>query len=75
MVTKYYIFIKGAEGYRLQELNSNYVELVETNTIEPCIEGYFSSMGEVYTATYYTIYVPVGTITEEYSAELMMEEK
>ena len=75
MTTKYYLYVKGVEGYRLQEIDSSYVELVETNDNEPSIKGVFTENGEVCTYTYYTIYVPVGTITEEYSAELMMKEK
>lgn len=73
MTTKYYLFVKGIEGYRLQEIDSSYVELVETNDNEPSIKGVFTENGEVCTYTYYTIYVPVGTITEEYSAGLMMK--
>lgn len=72
MITKYYLYIKGIEGYRLQEIDSSDVELVETNDIEPCIKGYFTYNGEVSSIDYYTIYVPIGTITEEYSAELMV---
>lgn len=89
--TKYYIYIKGIEGYRLQEIDANNLEIVETDEIQPCIKGYFTDSGKVYNSAYdidlyyqggynssdfekfidYTIYVPVGTIKEQYSTDVL----
>lgn len=88
--TKYYIYVKGVEGYRLQEIDADNLEIVETDEIEPCIKGWFSDDGKVYQNVYeideydisdyyksdfeeflnYTIYVPVGTIKEQFSTDL-----
>lgn len=89
--TKYYIYIKGNEGFRLQEIYSDNLEIVETNDIDPCIKGYFSENGKVYHNELdidcydafsdnisdfekfceYIIYVPIGTIKEKYSSDIM----
>lgn len=76
--TKYYLYIKGIEGFRLQTIDSDYLEIVETNDIEPCIKGVFNIYGKVYNRynvpsgadAEYTVYVPVGTIIEEYKVDL-----
>lgn len=76
--TKYYLYIKGKEGFRLQTIDSDYLEIVETNDIEPCIKGVFNIYGKVYNRynvlseadAEYTVYVPVGTIIEEYKVDL-----
>lgn len=89
--TEYYVYVKGAEGYRLQEIDSNNLEIVETDDIKPCIKGYFSDEGKIYKSAYdideyyessyssskfkkflnYTIYVPTGTIKEQYSTDIL----
>jgi hypothetical protein len=67
----YYAYIRGTEGFRLQEVDSNYVEIVETNEIGPSIKGAFNEYGEIdgfYSD--YVMYVPIGTIYQEYSADI-----
>lgn len=44
----YYLYIKGVEGFRLQKLDFNKVEIVETDEVEPSIKGYFSETGKIY---------------------------
>lgn len=68
--TYYYTYIMGKEGYRLQELDSCRVEIVETNDIQPSIKGVFSFSGRINEFENYVVYVPVGTIFEEYSARI-----
>lgn len=46
----YYIYIKGSEGFRLQKINAEHVELVFTNKIEPCIKGVFKDNGSIYSS-------------------------
>lgn len=48
----YYVYIKGNEGYRLQKINFNNIEIVETDEIEPSIKGYFSNEGKIYQSVY-----------------------
>ena len=77
---RYYMYIKGNEGYRLQYIPSDNLEIVETNEIEPCIKGVFNSDGKIneYTTddgqTFcwndYIVYVPIGTIYQEYNISL-----
>ena len=50
--TSYYVYVKGTEGYRLQRLYFDNVEIVETDEVEPCIKGYFKSNGKVYKSVY-----------------------
>ena len=81
----YYIYMKGNEGYVLQDLDSNNVEIVETNDKKPCIKGVFDKFGRIYKGEYvhdgfaevrydginkYVIYVPEGYIKEDYSNDL-----
>ena len=68
--TEYYMYIKGNEGFRLQKINSDYLEIVETDDVEPCIKGDFYSDGKVEQGNNYIIYLPVGTIKEEYKVNL-----
>lgn len=68
--TNYYIYIKGIEGFRLQKINSNNLEIVETNEMEPQIKGIFSYDGKIIDYEDYIAYVPEGTITQEYKAEI-----
>ena len=76
---KYYIYMKGLEGFVLQDLDAENVEIVETNEKSPCIKGIFDSAGRIYKWEYekdfdkYVIYVPVGYIKEDYSNELKDE--
>ena len=69
--TDYYTYIKGVEGFRLQVIKSDYLEIVETNDIKPCIKGTFHYDGSIIYGYNYIIYVPEGTIYEEYSADLV----
>ena len=78
---KYYIYMKGLEGFVLQDLDAENVEIVETNEKSPCIKGIFDSSGRIYQSEYvgyerhegldkYVIYVPEGYIKEDYSNNL-----
>lgn len=73
--TNYYLYIKGKEGFRLQKISSEYLEIVETDDIEPQIKGNFYYDGKVNTYTNYIAYVPIGTITQEYKAVISVQEK
>lgn len=68
--TKYYLYVLKDEGYILTEIDSNRLEIVETDEIEPCIKGQFQANGKLNATWDCTVYVPVGTIFEEYSAIL-----
>jgi len=72
MTTRFYMYIKGKEGYTLRSIDSSNLEIVETNEIEPCIKGDFYVSDPSYISEYedYTIYVPVGTIEETYSGNI-----
>lgn len=70
VTTDYYLYIMGIEGYRLQKINSTDLEIVETDTLEPQIKGRFYSNGKVGDVQDYIAYVPVGTITQEYSTKV-----
>lgn len=69
--TDYYTYIKGVEGFRLQVIKSDYLEIVETNDTKPSIKGIFHYDGSIMYGYNYIIYVPEGTIYEEYSADLV----
>ena len=64
--TTYYVNIKGEKGYILTPLDSESVELVETDEKDPCIE----ITTNVLMSNTYTIYVPVGTINQTYNATI-----
>lgn len=68
--TKYYLYVLKDEGYMLTEIDSNRLEIVETDEIEPCIKGQFQANGKLNSTWDCTAYVPVGTVFEEYSAIL-----
>lgn len=70
ITTDYYMYIKGIEGHRLQKINSECLEIVETNEVEPQVKGHFYKDGKVSEWESYIAYVPVGTITQEYSAKV-----
>lgn len=69
--TDYYTYIKGVEGFRLQVIKSDFLEIVETNDVKPCIKGIFDYDGSISYGYNYIIYVPEGTIYEEYNADLV----
>jgi len=77
ITTKYYMYIKSDEGYRLQEIDSEYLQIVETDKRTPSIKGYFSSddgvSGGIIYGGQYTVYVPTGTITQEYKTKINTE--
>lgn len=78
----YYIYMQGLEGFVLQDLDAENVEIVETNEKSPCIKGFFDSSGRIFKCDYeigfedveglnkYVIYVPEGYIKEDYSNNL-----
>lgn len=82
---KYYFYMKSENGYKLKSIDTNYVEIVETNNIEPCIEGYFTEYGDFYNelmciganekytkkVTSYTLYVPEGTLKQSFDINLV----
>lgn len=70
ITTRYYLYILGDEGYRLQEIESEDLEIVETNDVEPCIKGVFMPKGIISVYEDYIAYVPIGTITQEYDATI-----
>ena len=70
ITTKYYMYIKGTEGFKLQEIDSQYLEIVETDEKQPQIKGSFSDGGTVKDYTDYVVYVPLGTITQEYKTDI-----
>lgn len=78
---KYYFYVMGQRGYKLSSVDADYVEIVETNDIEPCIEGYFTEYGELCDRIScagkdkkmlrYTLYVPEGTLKQSYNLDLV----
>lgn len=68
--TKYYLYIKGEYGYKLQEIDADKLEIVETDEIEPCIKGdfWYGDIDERYT---YIAYIPTNSIIEEYDVNLV----
>lgn len=71
----YYLFIKGQEGFRLQKISSNNIEIVETDDVSPQIKGYFYYNGEIKDWTNYIVYVPIGTIFVNYDVNMFSENK
>lgn len=67
---KYYFYKKGQVGYVLCSISASRVELVETDEKPPGIEGIFTDSGDIKLFEDYIIYVPTGTIFEEYKVEL-----
>lgn len=67
---KYYFYKKGQVGYVLCSISASRVELVETDEKPPGIEGIFTDSGDIKVFENYVIYVPTGTIFEEYKVEL-----
>ena len=67
---KYYFYKKGQVGYILCSIGVDRVEIVETNDKPPGIEGVFNDNGSFKLLEDYIIYVPVGTIYEEYKVRL-----
>lgn len=67
---KYYFYKKGQVGYVLCSISASRVELVETDEKPPGIEGIFTDSGDIKMFDDYVIYVPTGTIFEEYKVEL-----
>ncbi len=67
---KYYFYKKGQVGYVLCSISASRVELVETDEKPPGIEGIFTDSGDIKLFENYVIYVPTGTIFEEYKVEL-----
>lgn len=45
---KYYLYIEGNKGYKLQNIEAKFVELVPTDEIYPHIEGHFDEYGDVF---------------------------
>lgn len=70
--TKYYIYIMGDEGYKLTEIDSSHLEIVETDDVKPCIKIIDDGYGNRYYYDY-VVYVPLGTITQEYKATISTE--
>lgn len=60
----------GEEGYKLTELDSSQVEIVETDEIKPCAK--ITYYQDEYNTKYndYVLYVPTGTITQEYKVTI-----
>ena len=67
---KYYFYKKGQVGFILCSVDAQRVEIVETDDKSPCIEGLFNDDSTLKFNETYIIYVPVGTIFEEYKVEL-----
>ena len=67
---EYYFYKMGQVGYVLCSIDAKRVEIVETDDKPPCIEGFFDDKGGLKPYETYIIYVPVGTIFEEYKVEL-----
>ena len=67
---EYYFYKKGQVGYVLCSIDAKRVEIVETDDKPPCIEGSFYDNGGLKWNETYIIYVPVGTIYEEYKVQL-----
>ena len=67
---EYYFYKMGQVGYVLCSIDAKRVEIVETDDKSPCIEGFFDDNGGLKPYETYIIYVPVGTIFEEYKVEL-----
>lgn len=69
--TRYYLYVKGVEGYRLQQVDADKLEIVETNDVEPCIKGYFRVDGSINDIQDYIVYIPEDSIVEEYKVSLV----
>lgn len=70
----YYLFVKGQEGFRLNKINSDNLEIVETDDASPYIKGVFYYDGKINKYGDYIVYVPTGTIFVDYDVNINKEE-